>query len=98
MVRLAVVALVLLGFAGCASDTGGRQIEAACTLVRLARVPLEARGDMLFVHPRIDGEPIKLLVDTGAERTLLTEATVDRLRLPRDFQHATRTFGIGSPT
>ncbi len=98
MVRLAVVVLVLLGFAGCANDTGGRRIEAACTLVRLARVPLEARGDMLFVHARIDGEPIKLLVDTGAERTLLTEATVDRLRLPRDFQHATRTFGIGSPT
>ena len=53
---------------------------------------------MLFVHAQIDGEPIKLLVDTGAERTLLTEATVDRLHLPRDFQHATRTFGIGSPT
>jgi predicted aspartyl protease len=53
---------------------------------------------MLFVRARIDGEPITLLVDTGAERTLLTEATVDRLHLPRDFQHATRTFGIGSPT
>jgi predicted aspartyl protease len=53
---------------------------------------------MLFVQARIDGEPIRLLVDTGAERTLLTEATVDRLHLPRDFQHTTRTFGIGSPT
>jgi hypothetical protein len=39
-----------------------------------------------------------MLVDTGAERTLLTEAAVARLNLPRDFKHATRTFGIGSPT
>ena len=38
-----------------------------------------------------------LLVDTGAERTLLTETAVDRLHLPRDYQHATRTYGIGSP-
>ena len=98
MVRLAVVLVVLLGVAGCASDTGQPRVEAACRVVRLARVPLDARGDMLFVHARIDGEPIKLLVDTGAERTLLTEATVDRLHLPRDFQHTTRTFGIGSPT
>ena len=98
MVRLAVVLLVLLGFAGCASDAGRSRVEASCHAVRLARVPLEARGDMIFVHARIDNEPIKLLVDTGAERTLLTEAAVDRLHLPRDFQHATRTFGIGSPT
>ena len=56
------------------------------------------RGNMLFTQARIDGQPITLLVDTGAERTLLTEATVERLHLPRDLQHATRTFGIGSPT
>jgi predicted aspartyl protease len=98
MVRLAVVLLVLFAFAGCASDTGRPRVEAGCRLVRLAQVPLEARGDMLFVHGQIDDQPIKLLVDTGAERTLLTESAVDRLHLPRDFQHATRTFGIGSPT
>jgi len=98
MVRLAVVLVVLLGCAGCANEPGQPRTENACRVVRLARVPLEPRGDMLFVQARIGGYPIKLLVDTGAERTLLTEATVDRLHLPRDFQHTTRTFGIGSPT
>jgi predicted aspartyl protease len=53
---------------------------------------------MLFTEARIDGKPVTLLVDTGAERTLLTEATVERLHLARDLQHATRTYGIGSPT
>jgi hypothetical protein len=59
-------------------------------------MPLEVRGNMLFVRAKIDGEPVTLLVDTGAERTVLTEAAVDRLHLPRDLQHATRTIGIGS--
>ena len=41
---------------------------------------------------------MRLLVDSGAERTMLTEDAVKRLQLPRDFQHATRTFGIGGPS
>jgi predicted aspartyl protease len=98
MVRLVAVLFVLLWLTGCASDIGTPRIAAACRLVEVAQVPLETRGDMLFANARIDGEPITLLVDTGAERTLLTEATVDRLHLPRDLQHATRTFGIGSST
>jgi predicted aspartyl protease len=98
MIRLPLVLLALLGLAGCANQPGARHADNTCPLIRLARLPLESRGNMLFTQARIDGRPITLLVDTGAERTLLTEATVERLRLPRDFQHATRTFGIGSPT
>ena len=59
-------------------------------------MPLETHGDLLFVRGTIRGAPVFLLVDTGAERTLLTEAAVERLDLPRDYQHATRTYGIGS--
>ena len=38
---------------------------------------------------------MRLLVDTGAERTILTEAAVAQLGLPHDPQHITRSFGIG---
>jgi predicted aspartyl protease len=94
--RSILLVLALLGVAGCAD--GVRDASGICPMVRLAEVPLETHGTMLFVRAVILGAPVMLLVDTGAERTLLTEAAVDRLHLPRDYQHATRTYGIGSPT
>ena len=50
-------------------------------------MPLAVHSNLLFVQAKIDDQPVTLLVDTGAERTLLTEAAVDRLHLPRDQQH-----------
>jgi predicted aspartyl protease len=98
MNRSALTLLVAVCLAACASGSDGRSSTNTCQLVQVAEMPLEARGNMLFVRARIGEAPVTLLLDTGAERTLLTEAAVDRLRLPRDFQHATRTLGIGSPT
>jgi predicted aspartyl protease len=93
--RRVLLALTLLVQAGCAA-AGAGDVKAGCSLVRLAAMPLETHGDLLFVRGTIRGAPVFLLVDTGAERTLLTEAAVERLDLPRDYQHATRTYGIGS--
>jgi predicted aspartyl protease len=91
-----LVLLALLGMASCTNDPGARRADGTCPLIPLAEMPLDVRGNMLFVQAKIDEEPVTLLVDTGAERTLLTEAAVDRLHLPRDLQHVTRTLGIGS--
>jgi predicted aspartyl protease len=97
--RRILLALTSLVLAGCATaDHGAGNAWAGCSLVRLAVMPLETHGDLLFVRGTILGAPVFLLVDTGAERTLLTETAVDRLHLPRDYQHATRTYGIGSST
>ena len=97
--RRALLVLTLLVLACCAAaDPDTRDARLGCALNRLAEMPLETHGDLLFVRARIAGAPVLLLVDTGAERTLLTEAAVERLRLPRDHQHATRTYGIGSST
>jgi predicted aspartyl protease len=100
MMRRFLLVLALLGLTGCTGggDAGLRTAEGFCLLKRRAEIPVETHGDMLFVRATIRGTPVMLLVDTGAERTLLTEAAVERLHLPRDYQHATRTFGIGSPT
>jgi predicted aspartyl protease len=96
--RALALLLMLFGLAGCASEPGAGWTESTCRLVPLAQMPLEIRANLLFVQAKINDEPVMMLVDSGAERTLLTEATVARLHLPRDMQHATRTFGIGSPT
>ena len=90
--------LGLLSFAACAGQTAPPPAYGSCPLIPLAEMPLEERGNLLFVLAKINGSDATLLVDTGAERTLLTEAAVERLRLPRDLRHATRTYGIGSPT
>jgi predicted aspartyl protease len=100
--RRCLALIGLLALAACESDqfalTESVSAGGQCPLVRLAEMPIETRANLLFVQAEIDGQPLTLLIDTGAERTLLTEAAVNRLHLPRDSQHATRTFGIGSPT
>src|SRR6185312_651807 len=67
----------------------------SCPLVPLAQAPLDTRGNLMFVAAGINGRPVRFLVDTGAERTVLTETAVARLGLPHDPQHVSRTIGIG---
>lgn len=98
MSRAPALLLLLFGLAGCAADPYAPTVAGVCPLVRVAEMPLHAHGNLLFVQASIDGAPITLLVDTGAERTLLTEDTVKQLHLPRDYEHVTRTWGIGNPT
>ncbi len=95
------LAIALLGLAACAADPPdpyGPDASGVCPLIRETTMPIEMHRNMLFVTVQIQGQPVKLLVDTGAERTLLTEDTVQRLHLPRDYTHATRTYGIGDAT
>lgn len=89
MRRLVPLLLVLLAIAGCATP------PQSCALVPLAATPLETGNNLLFVTAGIGGHPVRLLVDTGAERTVLTETAVARLGLPKDPQHMTRSVGIG---
>lgn len=99
MIRALFVLALVLGIAGCAADDSyGPNAQGVCPLIRETTMPIEMHRNMLFVQVTIAGQPVKLLVDTGAEKTLLTEQTVERLHLPRDYTHATRTFGIGNAT
>ncbi len=84
MTRALVMLLLLLGVAGCASDPYGPNAAGVCPLIRVAEMPLTIQRDVLFVDGTIDNQPVRLLVDSGAERTLLTEDAVKRLQLPRD--------------
>ncbi len=66
-----------------------------CAVIPVASAPLLPAKGVWTVTVAINGHPLRLIVDTGAERTLLPEAVVARLGLPRDARHETRTVGIG---
>ena len=88
LLRFPALAILLLwALCGCASQQN-------CALVALAGMPLDAGNNLMLVTAGIAGQPVRLLVDTGAERTILTEAAVKRLGLGRDDHH-TRSVGIG---
>ncbi len=68
---------------------------AACTVQRVAEVPLQVRHGFLTVPATIEDKPVTMLVDTGAERTMVTPATVESLRLDRDRYRRTTLYGTG---
>ena len=93
--RVICAIMALPGLAACGSTTPPAGI---CPVERLASAPLESRANLLFLTAAIDGLPVRLLVDTGAERTTLTEAAVQRLGLARDPHALTQMRGIGDAT
>jgi predicted aspartyl protease len=66
-----------------------------CGLARVASVGLAPARGVWTVPVEINGSRLRLILDTGAERTLLTEDAVARIGMLRDPRRQTRTFGIG---
>ncbi len=52
----------------------------------------------MFVPVHINGQPARLLLDTGADRSMVTEAAAERLGLERDPRKLTRLEGVGGTT
>jgi predicted aspartyl protease len=92
-VRLAALAAALL-VAACA---GGETEHASCGLRPRAELPIELRRNIPVVPASVNGVPAAMILDTGAEHTVLLASFVDRIRLKRDFRHATMIRGIGTP-
>lgn len=88
--RAWLAGLLLLLLAAC----GGDGID--CDVRVIARVPMAVRERLLVVPVGIDGKWITLLVDTGAERTAISEQAANRLGLKRDTKGPpTRSVGLG---
>ena len=88
-----VFVLVLLTFLS-ACDTP----KADCSLTMVAHMPLQVQDNLLVVPAGINGQWIALVVDSGAERTTISDATADRLGLPHDPRYRTRSVGVGGRT
>lgn len=89
--RFALLGLLVL--ASCDQQGTG------CNLVKVAELPLETVDHVFTVPATINGHVLKMLLDTGAERSLLDERTVQRLGIPQDGRTFTVMVGIagGSP-
>jgi hypothetical protein len=82
-----LIALFLLVLAGCQQGYG-------CDVVKVSQVPLEVRGQLFAVPLTLGNHTLNMLLDTGAQRSLLDEATVRRLKIPQDGRTFTVMVGM----
>ncbi len=66
-----------------------------CRLTEVAHTDLEVRDRLLVVPAGIDGKLAHLVIDTGAERTTLSDGAARRLGLAHDPRFTTRSMGVG---
>jgi predicted aspartyl protease len=85
-----------LGAAGVAvSLLLGPPAFAACNVQQRADIPVTLIGGQVLAAGGIDGKPVTFLIDTGAEKTLLSDTSVKRLGLVRDEWVSSHMQGIG---
>jgi predicted aspartyl protease len=75
--RLGAVLAMILG----ASAQGVRAADAPCQLQKVAELPVMVYDGMPTVDVQINGQPARLLVDTGSDNTLLYRSGAAQLRL-----------------
>jgi predicted aspartyl protease len=88
---LVAFCLLLPVVAACEQNSG-------CDLVKVAQTPIHIRRDALIVEVSINGHPARMLLDTGATRSLVSEPAKQRLGLVEDRRFLTAHVGIGATT
>lgn len=69
--------------------------RAACVVEAKATIPLQISGGIIAVPLEVNGIAGTFILDTGAERSLVTQEAVDHLGLARDQWVGTTMGGIG---
>ncbi len=68
---------------------------ADCVPRPLAQLPVEFHDAVPTVAVTIDGQPVAMVLDLGADRTVIAEDAADRLRLERDPSELPTIIGVG---
>jgi len=72
--------------------------KADCNLTMIAQMPLQVQDHLLVVPADLNAARVSLVVDSGAERTTISDAVAERLGLPHNSRYRTRSLGIGGRT
>jgi hypothetical protein len=80
---------------GCLLLLGPTHAGAACVVQHETTVPLDVSSGTIIVPVEVNGVTASFLLDTGAQRSVVTEAAVKRLGLARDQWVGTTMSGIG---
>ena len=86
--QVAVVAFALVANVGLPEAEG-----AACKLAMLSEWPVRIENNRLLVEGALNGQPARVMLDTGAPRTQLNSATATRLNAARQEFKRDRKFG-----
>jgi predicted aspartyl protease len=89
--------LALLPLAGCAGSPQATPQAApqACELRQVADIAVGRERGFISAPATIEGKPVTLLIDTGAEATMVTPSAVAELQLGADPRHRTVIQGAG---
>lgn len=69
--------------------------DPACRVEKRAEIAVALTSGQVTAAGAIDGKPVRFVIDTGAQRTILTEPAVLRLGLARDEWVSAWVHGIG---
>ena len=84
--------LVMIGLA--LALAGAARAEKTCQLRQIGELPVTVDGQAT-VEARIDGQPARMMIDTGSAMTLLTRPTARRLGLALRQYRGVEFYGIG---
>jgi clan AA aspartic protease (TIGR02281 family) len=68
---------------------------AACTIMKIAELPIRDVRNRPLVEGQINGQSVRMLVDTGSFSTFISEAEARRLGLKLESVDGLRVFGLG---
>ncbi len=87
----------LVALAACSA--GGGDGVAACRPVLWSDIPVDvSHSGVALIGARVDGRPATMVLDTGAETTVITAEAASRLGVARSFEHPRIMLGASGQT
>jgi predicted aspartyl protease len=91
-------AAILAISAGMLASFSALPASADCQLRTVAELHVDVSGGRPVVDGAINGEPVKILIDSGATTSILVRPQAERLHLPMVQVTGAEIFGVGGQT